>query len=76
MKKWESRMTVSKEVWKQLVEVLYTLDDNILGDIEFEIWCIRMERRAMQESLDFLKELRENGVKTGNVVSFRKKEDD
>lgn len=69
-------MTVSKEVWKQLVEVLYTLDDNILGDIEFEIWCIRMERRAMQESLDFLKELRENGVKTGNVVSFRKKEDD
>ena len=68
-------MTVSREVWKQLVEVLHTLDDNLLGNIEFEIWCIRMERRAMQESLDFLKELRENGVKTGNVVSFRKKED-
>lgn len=68
-------MTVSKEVWKQLVEVLYTLDDNLLSDIEFEIWCIRMERRAMQESLDFLKELRENGVNTENVVSLRKKED-
>jgi len=69
-------MTVSREVWKQLVEVLYTLDDKLLSDIEFEIWCIRMERRATQESLDILKELRENGVKTGNVVSFRKKEDD
>jgi len=69
-------MTVSREVWKQLVEVLYTLDDNLLGDIEFEIWCIRMERRATQESLDILEELRENGVNTGNVVSFRKKEDD
>lgn len=68
-------MTVSKEVWKQLVEVLYTLDDKLLNDIEFEIWCIRMERRAMQESLDFLKELRENGVNTENVVSLRKKED-
>jgi len=68
-------MTVSREVWKQLVEVLYTLDDNLLSDIEFEIWCIRMERRAMQESLDFLKELRENGVNTENVVSLRKKED-
>ena len=68
-------MTVSKEVWKQLVEALYTLDDNLLGDIEFEIWCIRMERRATQESLDFLKELRENGVSTENVVSLRKKED-
>jgi len=69
-------MTVSREVWKQLVEVLYMLDDKLLSDIEFEIWCIRMERRATQESLDILKELRENGVKTGNVVSFRKKEDD
>lgn len=68
-------MTVSKEVWKQLVEVLYTLDDKLLGDIEFEIWCIRMERRATQESLDFLKELRENGVNTENVVSLRRKED-
>lgn len=68
-------MTVSREVWKQLVEVLYTLDDKLLSDIEFEIWCIRMERRAMQESLDFLKELRENGVNTENVVSLRKKED-
>lgn len=68
-------MTVSKEVWKQLVEVLYTLDDKLLSDIEFEIWCIRMERRAMQESLDFLKELRENGVNTENVVSLRKRED-
>lgn len=68
-------MSVSSEVWKQLVEVLYTLDDNLLSNIEFEIWCIRMERRAMQESLDFLKELRENGVNTGNVVSIRKKED-
>lgn len=68
-------MTVSKEVWKQLVEVLYTLDDKLLGDIEFEIWCIRMERRATQETLDFLKELRENGVNTENVVSLRKKED-
>lgn len=68
-------MSVSSEVWKQLVEVLHTLDDNLLGNIEFEIWCIRMERRAMQESLDFLKELRENGVNTENVVSLRKKED-
>lgn len=68
-------MTVSKEVWKQLVEVLYTLDDNLLSDIEFEIWCIRMERKAARESLDFLKGLRENGVNTENVVSLRKKED-
>lgn len=68
-------MTVSKEVWKQLVEVLYTLDDNLLSDIEFEIWCIRMERKATQESLDFLKGLRENGVNAENVVPLRKKED-
>jgi len=68
-------MTVSREVWKQLVEVLYTLDDKLLSDIEFEIWCIRMERRAMQESLDILEELRENGANTGNVVPLRKKED-
>lgn len=59
-------MSISNEGWKELVDMLESLDDYLLDKLDFEIWAIQMERQLAKEE-----EQQEEG---GNILQFKRKE--
>lgn len=65
-------MRISHEGWKELVQQLHQLDDDILDKLDFEIFAIQMEREMMKMALAF----KHDPVSDSNVLPFRRNKDD
>lgn len=64
-------MRISHEGWKELVQQLHQLDDDILDKLDFEIFAIQMEREMMKMTLAF----NHDPALGSNVLPFRRNGD-